>query len=95
MRQQHSHGAPCRPTNRLGAVAEDTGHQTVGRHSVLAALRTLSVEHRQVLLECYFHGASVAEAARTLLVPPGTIKSRMHYALHSLRKATAETCGIA
>jgi RNA polymerase sigma-70 factor, ECF subfamily len=95
MRNRHSHGAPRRPTTRAGAVAENTEQQTVGRHPVQAALRTLSVEHRQVLLECYFHGASVAEAARTLLVPPGTIKSRIHYALHALHKAIAETCAIA
>src|SRR6266545_7909594 len=45
------------------AVAEDTQQQTVDRQLVLAALRTLSVQHRQVLIEFYFRGASVAEAA--------------------------------
>jgi RNA polymerase sigma-70 factor (ECF subfamily) len=51
----------------------------------VAALRTLSPEHRNVLLECYFRGASVAEAAETLGVPPGTVKSRAHCALKALR----------
>ena len=31
---------------------------------VTAALRQLSLEHRQVVLECYYRGSSVAEAAR-------------------------------
>ena len=68
------------------AVA-DTAQQTVDRQLVLAGLRTLSTEHREVLLECYYRGASVAEAAQALGVPPGTIKSRTHYALHALRQA--------
>ena len=76
------------------AVVEDTQQQTVDRQLVLAALRTLSTEHRQVLLECYFRGASVAEAAKTLGVPPGTIKSRTHYALHALRQALEEMGGV-
>ena len=62
----------------------------VDRHLVMAALRTLSAEHRTVLLECYFRGSSVAEAAAALGVPPGTIKSRTHYALRALRMALAE-----
>ena len=74
---------------------EDAAQQTVDRQLVSAALRTLSSEHREVLLECYFRGASVAEAAKTLGVPPGTIKSRAHYALHALRRALAEIGGLA
>jgi RNA polymerase sigma-70 factor, ECF subfamily len=76
-------------------TVEDTAQQSVDRQLVLAALRTLSGEHRQVLLECYFRGASVAEAAKTLGVPPGTIKSRTHYALHALRRAIDEMGGVA
>ncbi len=75
-------------------VVADTAQQTVDRHVVLAALRTLSAQHRQVLLECYFRGASVAEAAETLGVPPGTVKSRTHYALHALRQAIEEMGGV-
>ena len=75
-------------------TVEDTAQHTVDRHLVLAALRTLSADHRQVLLECYFRGASVAQAADTLGVPPGTIKSRTHYALHALRLAIDEMGGV-
>ena len=71
----------------------DTAQQTVDRQVVLAALRTLSIEHRQVLLECYYRGASVAEAAKTLGIPPGTIKSRTHYALHALKQAVDRGSG--
>lgn len=57
---------------------------------VAEALTRLSPEHRAVLQECYFRGASVAEAARRLDVPEGTVKSRTHYALRSLRLALEE-----
>jgi RNA polymerase sigma-70 factor (ECF subfamily) len=73
----------------------DTAEQTVDRQLVMAALKTLSREHREVLLESYFRGRSVAEAAQALGVPPGTIKSRTHYALHALRAAITDMGGAA
>jgi RNA polymerase sigma-70 factor (ECF subfamily) len=73
---------------------EDTAQQTVDRQIVLAALRTLSIEHRRTVLEIYFRDASSAEAAKTLGVPPGTVKSRTHYALHALRQAIEGTGGV-
>ena len=57
---------------------------------VADAVGTLSVEHRDVLLETYYRGRSVAEAARRLGVPEGTVKSRTHYALRALRLALEE-----
>jgi RNA polymerase sigma factor (sigma-70 family) len=79
-------GRGAGPTTVRGQAAEDTAQQTADRQLVLAALRTLSTEHRQVLLECYFRGASAAEAAETLGVPLGTVKSRAYYALRALRQ---------
>lgn len=61
---------------------------------VMAALRQLSLEHRQVILECYYRGSSVAEASRRLGVPEGTVKSRAHYALRALRLALDEMGGV-
>ena len=75
-------------------TVQDTAQQTVDRQLVHAALRTLSIEHRQALFETYFRGASIAEAAETLGVPPGTVKSRTHYALRALRQAIDETRGV-
>jgi RNA polymerase sigma-70 factor (ECF subfamily) len=73
----------------------DTGQQAVDRQLVHAALRTLSIEHRQTLFETYFRGASVTQAAETLGVSPGTVKSRTHYALHALRQAIDRMGGAA
>ena len=49
------------------------------------ALRQLSPAHREALVECFYRGNSVAEAAVRLGVPAGTVKSRCHYALRQLR----------
>lgn len=57
---------------------------------VAEAVTKLSPEHRAVLLECYFRGASVAVAARHLDIPEGTVKSRTHYALRALRLVLEE-----
>ncbi|GAB3477223.1 sigma-70 family RNA polymerase sigma factor [Amycolatopsis cihanbeyliensis] len=52
---------------------------------VAEALGDLSPRHREVLMLCYFHGLSVADAALRLGVAEGTVKSRTHYALRALR----------
>lgn len=54
------------------------------------AMMALSAEHRGVLVETYYRGRSVAEAADVLGVPPGTVKSRTFYALRALKLALAE-----
>jgi RNA polymerase sigma-70 factor (ECF subfamily) len=57
---------------------------------VADALRQLSQQHREVLLECYYRGCSVAQAAQRLGIPTGTVKSRTYYALRALRLALEE-----
>lgn len=71
----------------VNAAVDPVANQVANREVMLAALRTLSHDHRSVLLECYFRGASVAQAATNLGIAPGTVKSRTHYALQELRAA--------
>jgi RNA polymerase sigma-70 factor (ECF subfamily) len=54
------------------------------------ALEALSPAHRAVLQETYFRDRSVQEASDALGIPPGTVKSRIHYALRALRLALDE-----
>jgi RNA polymerase sigma-70 factor (ECF subfamily) len=82
------------PEHPAEDVIDPVAERTVDHQLVVAALRTLSVEHREVLHECYFQGSSVAQAAAALGVPPGTIKSRTHYALRALRLAIDEMGGV-
>ena len=51
------------------------------------ALRKLSPAHRDVIVEFFYRGHSVAEVAERLGVPQGTVKSRTHHALRELREA--------
>jgi RNA polymerase sigma-70 factor (ECF subfamily) len=57
---------------------------------VADALAGLSDEHRAVVICAYYRGQSVAETSRLLDIPPGTVKSRLHYALRALRLALQE-----
>ena len=73
----------------------DEGAEAEFDRAVLAwdvadAMAALSPEHRAVLLETYYRGSSVADAAKTLGVPEGTVKSRTYYALRALRVALEE-----
>jgi RNA polymerase sigma-70 factor (ECF subfamily) len=61
--------------------AEDVANSLV----VADALRKLSPEHRAALIETYYVGRTMTEAAQVLGIPPGTVKSRVHYALQQLR----------
>ncbi len=58
--------------------------------AVADALRTLRPEHRGVLLETFYRGHSVDQAATALGIPPGTVKSRTFYALRALKLALEE-----
>ena len=68
----------------------DEADRAVEAWTVAEALARLSPAHRDVLVECFYQGRSVAEAAARLGVPPGTVKSRTHYALRSLRLVLEE-----
>lgn len=49
------------------------------------ALSGLSEEHRAVIVGAYFHGKSTVDLAGELGIPDGTVKSRLHYGLRTLR----------
>ncbi|WP_081655915.1 sigma-70 family RNA polymerase sigma factor [Amycolatopsis vancoresmycina] len=72
-----------------GTVADGTDRAVQG-WLVAEALAELSERHREVLVLCYFHGYSVADAALKLGVAEGTVKSRTHYALRALRLVLEE-----
>jgi RNA polymerase sigma-70 factor, ECF subfamily len=70
--------------------AEDEAERALESWAVADALSTLRPEHRQVLVETYYRGRSVAEAASVLGIPSGTVKSRTFYALRALKLALEE-----
>ena len=50
-----------------------------------AVLRRMTAAHRDVLVQTFYLGRSVAEAGVVLGIPAGTVKSRAYYALRELR----------
>jgi RNA polymerase sigma-70 factor (ECF subfamily) len=63
----------------------DHADAVAGSAAVIALLRGLSPEHREVLFHLYVRGKTLQETALALGVPVGTVKSRQHYALAILR----------
>jgi RNA polymerase sigma-70 factor (ECF subfamily) len=51
------------------------------------ALRTLSVEHRTVVVLHHYSGLSLVDIAAIVGVPYGTARSRLHHARKALRAA--------
>jgi RNA polymerase sigma-70 factor, ECF subfamily len=72
----------------------DTADRALESWAVADALRSLRPDHRAVLLETYYRGRSVSEAAAVLGIPAGTVKSRTFYALKAL-KLELEERGLA
>lgn len=54
------------------------------------ALLRLSGEHRDVLVTLHYRRFTVAEAARQLNIPLGTVKSRAYYAVKALKRILEE-----
>jgi RNA polymerase sigma-70 factor (ECF subfamily) len=55
--------------------------------AVHAALDRLSPEHREALVLRFLEGMSYEDMARVVGCPPGTVRSRLHYAKAALRHA--------
>lgn len=70
--------------------ARHGGGTTLESWAVAEALASLRPDHREVLVETYFRGRSAAEAAVTLGIPAGIVKSRTFFALKALKVALEE-----
>ncbi|KDN86055.1 RNA polymerase sigma factor SigL [Kitasatospora cheerisanensis KCTC 2395] len=70
--------------------AEDELDRVLRLMTLTDALGSLSEAHRRAITETYLRGRTAAEAATVLGVPPGTVRSRLYYALRALRLALEE-----
>ena len=71
------------PTQPKGIDAEDL---VLLRDELVEALAELGPTHRSVIIETVLRDRSPAEVAAELGIPAGTVRSRVHYALRSLRE---------
>ncbi|WP_432974645.1 sigma-70 family RNA polymerase sigma factor [Dactylosporangium sp. CA-233914] len=67
------------------AAPGDAFEQLLNSTALRHALNALTPEHRAVIVELYFHDATLMQAAERLGIPMGTVKSRAFYALRALR----------
>jgi RNA polymerase sigma-70 factor, ECF subfamily len=86
----------ARRRHEIGVAEIPEGRQTDGTDALFEsllieeALAGLDLEHRAVIVHAYYGGCSIAEVARRLGIPEGTVKSRLHYGLRALRLALQE-----
>jgi RNA polymerase sigma-70 factor, ECF subfamily len=85
-----------RSANHAEELEQDHAHvespveQAMLGWQVEEALRRLRPEHRDVVTDIYFRNMSGREVAVRLGVPEGTVRSRLFYALRSLRLVLEE-----
>jgi len=90
--------APATPLDEAAeevAVSDDRSPAALAERAetkrmVLAAIETLDVKHRNVVVLHYLNELPLAEIAQIVECPVGTVKSRLHYALRRLRTHLAQ-----
>lgn len=68
---------------------EDSSRAFADRDELERAFRSLSVDHRTILVLHHYLGMSPTEVGASLGIPAGTAKSRLHYAGEALRATLA------
>ena len=77
------------------AEADSTG-ALADRDEIARVFDRLSLEHRTIVVLHHYLGMTTDQAARTIGIPHGTAKSRLHYATEALRAALeADSRGVA
>jgi RNA polymerase sigma factor (sigma-70 family) len=69
------------------AAAPDALGQVHDRDQLERGFRRLSIDHRAVVVLHTYAGLSLEEIADTLGIRPGTVRSRLHYAVRAMRAA--------
>jgi RNA polymerase sigma-70 factor (ECF subfamily) len=65
--------------------ADDAGH-VIDRDQLEGAFRSLPLKHRTVVVLHHYLDLPLNQVAEVLGIPPGTVASRFHYALRTMRK---------
>jgi RNA polymerase sigma-70 factor (ECF subfamily) len=70
-----------------GEGADDETERVADRDQLERGFRRLSIEQRAVLVFHYYQGLTLVEVAEHLGIPLGTVKSRLHSGIASMRSA--------
>lgn len=82
-RRQHGNLRLLTPTDHV----PDSASRVAIQEQLDRGFRRLSVEHRTVVVLVHYLGLTPTEAAERMGTPPGTARSRLHYALLQMRAA--------
>jgi RNA polymerase sigma-70 factor (ECF subfamily) len=86
-RRERRHRGNLRLVASDEPVVLDSTSRIATQHMLDQAFRQLGVEHRAVVVLIHYVGLSAVEAAEVMGTPVGTVRSRLHYALQSMRAA--------
>ncbi|MCM4083435.1 sigma-70 family RNA polymerase sigma factor [Paractinoplanes hotanensis] len=78
------------PDLEYAVLGDETADKAIANDALRQAVGRLSNTHRQALYEVYFRDRSVEAVAADLNIPVGTVRSRIHYALRTIRAAVSE-----
>jgi RNA polymerase sigma-70 factor (ECF subfamily) len=78
-----------------GPIATDEIARLADRDELERAFLELSVEHRAVLVLTHYVGLPASDIAAILGIPPGTVYSRLHYAVRAMRSALTRSGSVA
>ena len=73
--------------SNFDAPVRDETTRLLDRDQLDRGFRRLDVDHRAVIVLCYYLGLRPDEAADVLGLPPGTVRSRLHRAMQQMRAA--------
>lgn len=83
------------PVEELDAASTvDPFDQLLTSIRIEEALQRLSADHRQAVVEVYYHGRTCAELAIDSGIPASTLRSRVYYGVRALRLILQENGGL-
>jgi RNA polymerase sigma-70 factor (ECF subfamily) len=85
--RQRSWGLRAAVTTSERTFAPDHAAGVADRDQLERGFQRLPVDHRAVVVLKHFAGLSNPEIAEALEIPEGTVRSRLHYSLKTLRAA--------
>ncbi len=86
-RDRRRHWGHIRKLASVDERSDDEATSIANRDQLERAFRRLSPEHRAILVLHHYAGMPLIEIADAVGVPPGTARSRLHYATRVLRAA--------
>ncbi len=90
-RRQRRHLRLVEPGSDIPELESEDAIDRIAEASVVAEVLAGLPEHqREAVVETYYLGRTISQAAERLGIPPGTVKSRLFYGLRAMRAALEE-----